>query len=737
MLLLQLAIVLAAARFLGEVLRAFNQPPVLGELLAGVALGPSLLGWVWPRAFQFLFVTPSVGAEALASGASPMHDLEKVATIGLILLMLLTGLETDIKIMRNMGRAAFMASFMGMLIPFGSGIALAMALDSSYVLSPDQGRLPLALFMATAMSVSAMPVIAKILMDLKLVRRNFGIVTLSAAVVDDTMGWIILAVISGMVTEKVVDPHKIAYLLLSLAGFIVFIVYILYPLLKFSLPRLEHAMRMPGGEIVILAVITFLCAATTEAMHVHAVFGAFIAGTMFRQCPTVSRESLHRIESVTLALFAPLFFGLIGLHVDLTQLHSFKLLGIVLTVAVLGKILGCYLGGIAGKMSHWESLALGMCMSARGAMELVVAKIGLDLGVIGNELFSIIVLMAIITSFLAPVMLRIVAPYIPISEEELKRQKDPEVGFLPAGTLKLLVPVSGGANALIGSHLAAHLCKLESDTATALYIETERRPLWRRIVAMLWPRRKKGFDIDAYFERIKASGQANAARLVTKKVSGTAGVLNAILTAAEDGSHFIILGASGRRHPIYDPFVSELIKKSPCHIVLVNRRRLHFMGKTPVENKTFKRILVPVNGSFVADAAFEFAARYAETTGAHVSVLFIAENKRANMFQSTTEVDTSDEYVQTMVRETLMKKFKDKVVAPAELDYIVRTDEGVISAVIREIINGHYDLLVIGAENKSLVEHLYLGQHIESLIDQAPCTVAVVIPKVQTALKAS
>jgi Kef-type K+ transport system membrane component KefB/nucleotide-binding universal stress UspA family protein len=733
MLLLQLAIVLAAARFLGEVLRAFNQPPVLGELLAGVALGPSLLGWVWPPAFQFLFT----GNGAPGTGASPMHDLEKVATLGLILLMLLTGLETDVKVMRHMGRAAFMASFMGMLIPFGSGIGLAMALDSSYVMSPEQGRLPLALFMATAMSVSAMPVIAKILMDLKLVRRNFGVVTLSAAVVDDTMGWIILAVISGMVTEKVVDPHKIGYLLLSLAAFLLVVIYILYPLLKFSLPRLERAMRMPGGEIVILAVITFLCAAATEAMHVHAVFGAFIAGTMFRQCPTVSRESLHRIESVTLALFAPLFFGLIGLHVDLTQLHSFKLLGIVLLVAILGKILGCYLGGIAGKMSHWESLALGMCMSARGAMELVVAKIGLDLGVIGNELFSIIVLMAIITSFIAPVMLRLVEPFIPISDEEKKRQKDPEAGFLPTGTLKLLVPVSGGANALIGSHLAAHLCKLESDTATALYIETERRSLWLRIFAALWPRRKAGFDIDAYFERIKASGQAKASRLITRKVGGNSGVINTILTEAEDGNHFIILGASGRRHPIYDPFVSEVIKKSPCHVVLVNRRRLHFNGKTPVENQTFKRILVPVNGSFVADAAFEFAARYAETTGAHVSVMFIAENQRASMFLPTADIDPNDVYVQDMVRQTLMKKFKDKITAPAELEYIVRADEGVINAVVREIFSGHYDLLVIGAENKSLVEHLYLGQHIESLIDQAPCTVAVVIPKVQTALKAS
>ena len=451
--LLQLALILGLARFLGEVMRRFNQPPVLGELLAGIVLGPSLLGLVWPEASHLIFHNTA--------------KLESLSLVGLVLLMLLTGLETDVRVMRHMGRAAFMASTFGILIPFASGLLLGQFLDDSHVL---KGRIPLMLFLATAMGISAMPVIAKILIDLNLVKRDFGILTLSAAVVDDTIGWMVLAVISRLVVTGEVEMWEVLQTLGMLAGFLLVARYGLFELMRKILQRTDHLLHLPGGELVLIVVTTLFCAAATEAIHIHAVFGAFVAGVIFRQCPTLNAEHLNRLESVTLSLFAPLFFGAVGLRVDFTQLQGFWLPAAVIGIAISGKVVGCYIGGLLGRLPNWTAVALGFCMSARGAMELVVAKIGNDLGILTTELYSCIVLMAVVTSFLAPILLRLIAQKIPVSEEERLRERTSEGGFVASGQLKILVPVSGGRNALLGCHLASHLCRSEGDRCTALFV---------------------------------------------------------------------------------------------------------------------------------------------------------------------------------------------------------------------------------------------------------------------------
>jgi Kef-type K+ transport system membrane component KefB/nucleotide-binding universal stress UspA family protein len=700
--LLQFALILVTARALGELLRRLNQPAVLGELMAGILLGPSVLGQVLPGLQHAVF-------------AQTAH-LQTVSFVGLVLLLLLTGLETDVRIMRNMGRTALLASFFGIAIPFASGLLLGAYLPGHNVL---KGRLPLMLFMATAMGISAMPVIAKILIDLKLVRRDLGILTLSAAVVDDTIGWIVLATITGLVTTGSFSASQVATTLGYLFVFMLAARYLLYPGLKAGLARADHLMRVPGGELVIIVGVTFLCGAATEAMHVHAVFGAFVAGVLLRQCPTLRTEKLHNLESVTLSLFAPLFFGAVGLQVDFTQVHGFWLPVVVLLIAIGGKVVGCFLGGILGRLHPWAALGLGCLMSARGAIELVVAKIGLDLGVLDVELFSCIVLMAMATSFLAPILVKTFQEKIPVTEEERLRMEPPSETFLPSSALKILIPAAGGPNALLACHIAAVLCGQEGNSATAIYVDTERRTLGERLA--FW-RKPPKMDVERFFAEIQAASRGPRGLLLTRQVPSGKSVRETILDEARMGYDFLFLGASQHVHPVYNPLISGIVSANPCQIVIV--RGPHAGEAVPVP---FRRILVPTNGGRHADAAYEFAADYGWRVDASVTLLFFVQSLEQNPLLPSLGTDQAEMRAHQSMLENLRGRFPGKL-HRQRTEIRVVEGNSLVSAIEDEVRTGEYDLVMIGAENRSVVERIYFGPAVESCLERLDCTVAVVVP---------
>ncbi|HYF51022.1 MAG TPA: cation:proton antiporter, partial [Planctomycetota bacterium] len=575
---------------------------------------------------------------------------------------------------------------------------------------------------ATAMAISAMPVIAKILIDLNMLKRNFGLVILSAAVVDDTIGWIVLAMIAGLVTTGGVDAWHVITTLAWLLLFLTFAALVLFPILNWILRHAEHELR-GGGELVLIVTVALLCAAATEAMHVHAVFGAFVAGVILRQCTGLSKENLHRLETVTLALFAPLFFGSVGLRVDLTQLSSLTLPLVVIVVAVAGKVIGCFLGGVLGKLPRWEALALGLGMSARGAMGLVVAKVGLELGILNQDLFSSLVLMALITSLLAPISLKAIAHKLPMSDEEKLRERGGAGGFVPSGNLKILVPAAGGQNAVMGCHIASQLCTSENDRVTALYVEGAGSSWLRRLTSR--SQRLNNAETDSYFNRLKSATGQFASRLTLRKQPSKGTILETIIDEARAGYHFLVIGASGQKHPLYDPFVSSVVKQTPCHLVVVGDQR-----EVEWQPQPFKHILVPTNGSYFSDAAFEFAARYADATDANITVVYIAESRKRNPLLPAAAVEEVADHVQDMMRITLKQQLAEKMKHPERLECHVRESESVVSGLAEEFQREKYDLVVLGAENKSLVERLYLGQHIEQALTELPCPIALVIPKV-------
>lgn len=438
LLLLQLALLLFVARGLGELMRRIDLPPVVGELLAGVLLGPSLFGLVLPDLQAYLFPKSQTQSDLLAV----------VSWLGVLFLLIVTGIETDFNLIVRKGRTALLISLGGIIVPFATGLGLGWLLPEDFLANPSQ-RLVFSLFIATAMSISAVPVIAKVLMDLKLIRRDIGQVTLAAGMMDDTIGWILLAVVSGLATS---GQFNISAVVSSVSGAVIFLGVALTvgrTVVDTILRWVDDAIGGATAALSIVLVLALSAAALTHSLGIEAALGAFVIGILAGQSRRFSREAGHTLEMVTAGFLAPIFFASAGLKVNLIQLLAPETLVIgVIVLAIAGKFVGAYAGVRTGGLSHWEGLATGSGMNARGAMEIIVPTIGLSLGGLSQQMYSIIVMVAIVTSLMALPLLRWTLSKVVIGEEEAQRlqQKEHASRSFIKNIHRVLIPTRGGAN---------------------------------------------------------------------------------------------------------------------------------------------------------------------------------------------------------------------------------------------------------------------------------------------------
>jgi Kef-type K+ transport system membrane component KefB len=392
----EVIVLVVAARLGGEIALRLGIAQVVGELVFGILLGPSLFGALWPGGFKALF-PPDPAQRNL---------LEVIAWIGVIFLVLLSGIETRLGILRKAGRAVVSGWVGGFLLPFLGGFAFGLLVPARLV-PADIQRPVFALFIATAMSISAIPVIARILMDLELFRSRIGMVIVSTAVADDTVGWIMLAVVTGLVERHRLDVPAVAIALVGTLAFLVLAFTVGQWLVNRTL-RAAERMKMPFAKTTAVLVIVFVGGAITQALHVHLVLGSFVAGILVFRSPARERASVEPLRTVGMSFFVPLFFSYTGIKVDLTTLRGSTLLVAVVAVAVacLGKFIGGGVGAHLGGLSKWEALAVGAGLNARGAMELVIAAIGLSIGVLSLPMYSIVVLIAVVTTLMAAPILR-------------------------------------------------------------------------------------------------------------------------------------------------------------------------------------------------------------------------------------------------------------------------------------------------------------------------------------------
>ncbi|MEM8738799.1 MAG: cation:proton antiporter [Planctomycetota bacterium] len=466
--LLAFGVLLGMARLFGEIARKLGQPTVLGEILAGVVLGATVMGnpaflgedganvkfydWLFPQyeldegGEPVQYVPLNAIDYATVDGINPPPDYaaddrgDTVVTeadeeaeakrkydggflsmtmflnLAAVFLLLVAGLEVDLSIVWKQGKAALWVSLMGMIVPFAMGFALAWFLPAQIGYDTDSDlKLAFALFLGIAMSITALPVIAKILMDMNMFRSDMGMLIMSSAMVNDILGWVGFAMVLALVAAGVdaangggdaaaASGSALTQMLTTIGWTLLFVGGMLtvgrWGINK-VLPFVQANTSWPGGVLGFVLTVSLMCAAATEAIGIHSIFGAFIAGVAIGDSKHLRRQTVETIEQFINNIFAPLFFAGIGLRVNFIEGFDLVAVVLVLVIAILGKLVGCYLGAKWAGLSQRESAAVGFGMSARGALEIILGQLALSYGLITEKLFVAIVVMAIATSLLA------------------------------------------------------------------------------------------------------------------------------------------------------------------------------------------------------------------------------------------------------------------------------------------------------------------------------------------------
>jgi Kef-type K+ transport system membrane component KefB len=398
-LVLQISVILALCRVVGSIFRKLGQPRVVGEMFAGILLGPSLLGWIAPGVSSYLFPSSSLGF------------LNALSQIGVVVFMFLVGLGINPRELKNHGHAAVLTSHVSITAPFVLAAFLSLYLYPK--LSDDSVAFTsFALFMGSAMSVTAFPVLARILIERGLLQSRLGTVAIASAAVDDVTGWCILAYIVVLTRAA----HSGTSIWMTIGGILVFAAFMIYavrPLLR----RLELSYRDRGelseNALALMLLLVLGSALCTEWLGLHLLFGAFMMGAIMPKERTFVRYVLDRFETITVTLLLPLFFAFTGLRTNIGLVKGPEMwvyCGLIVLVATVGKLGGSTLASWLTGMPAREAAGLGTLMNTRGLMELVILDIGLDIKVISPALFSMMVIMALVTTFMATPLLDWICP---------------------------------------------------------------------------------------------------------------------------------------------------------------------------------------------------------------------------------------------------------------------------------------------------------------------------------------
>ncbi len=390
-----LAALLGAARLLGELARKFGMPLVVGEISAGIILGPTVLGRIIPEGHAWLF-----------KQATPKIMLGGYTTVAAVLLLVVAGLEVDLGIVRRRGRSAFFTSVLGIVLPLAGGVILGFLLPDSDLVAPDK-RVLFALFIGVALSISALPVIAKTLLDLGLFKTDLGLLVMAAAMMDDLVGWLAFSVLVAPMRGGALDLQQLGVTVTLTVVFMAFCLTVGRRAIDRFLGTLVHE-SSAGGVLSIVIVLGLVGGTITQAIGIHAVLGGFIIGVSIGDSPRLRERTRTTIHDFVTNIFAPVFFASLGLKVDFLHAFDLRLCVLVFAIATVAKVLGCTVGARLGGLRWGEAAAVGFGLNARGAMEIILASLALEAGLIKERIFVALVVMALLTSLISgPAMKRL------------------------------------------------------------------------------------------------------------------------------------------------------------------------------------------------------------------------------------------------------------------------------------------------------------------------------------------
>jgi Kef-type K+ transport system membrane component KefB/nucleotide-binding universal stress UspA family protein len=679
LLLVQIALLVAVGRGLGEIMQRIGQPSVIGELLAGLLLGPSLFGWLWPAAHAAIF-PPSAEQKALIEG---------IAQFGILLLLLLTGMETDLKLVRKVGRAAASISIAGIVVPFICGFSLGQFLPQSLLPHPE-ARLVASLFLGTALSISSVKIVAVVVREMNFMRRNVGQIIVATAIIDDTIGWVIIAMIFSLASHGTLDVFSVGQAVLGTLLFLA-ISFTVGRRLVFRLIRWTNDYLVSSAAVItVILLLMSAMAMITHLIGVHTVLGAFVAGILVGESPILTRQIDERLRGLITGLFMPVFFGMAGLSTDLTVLRDPDLL--LLTVALvliasIGKFGGAFAGGALGGLTPRESYALASGMNARGSTEVIIATIGLSMGVLSQNLFSMIVTMAILTTIAMPPMLRGALSRLPLGNDEkirLEREEFEQNDFV-ANLERLLLAVDEGANAKFASRITGLLAGARGLPVTVLHVGAR---------AKQQEGKRQDEDSHEAIVREAATAIAEADRESVGDVEVTTrapaqGAAAAVAEEARKGFDLLVVGMENvLGKDGFDKKIEDVASGFKGPVALVAAKGVHLKQPASAEF----RILVPVSGSALSRRGAEIAGALARSSPHPLRVVYVSTTRDKGARRHSASMSLASE-------EGILK---DAVAAAALYDVDVRatlrTNAAPEEGILQEIETSGADLVVLGVD---------------------------------------
>jgi len=687
LLLAQIGAILLATRLLGLVMRYLGQPLVIAEVVAGILLGPSLLGLLWPEALEALFPASSLGL------------LKMLALLGLLLFMFLVGLELDPKLLQGHTKSSIAISHSSIVTPFILGGLLGWWLMDEYA-SPEVRPLAFLLFFGISLSITAFPVLARILSERNLLSSPLGAVTLACAAVDDVTAWCLLAFVVAIARAH--GPWQALWTTGLALAYILVMVYIVRPLLQRVGARVGGAESLSPTVVAGILLMLLASASATELIGIHALFGAFMLGAVLPKEGHLSETLADKIETLTVILLLPLFFAFSGLRTQIGLLNSTQdwlVTGLIILVASLGKFGGSSLAARLSGFKWRDASALGILMNTRGLMELIVLNIALDLGVITPTVFTMLVLMALVTTFITTPVLHWI-----YSDQELVQQRVPRA-LEPSATVEaaehMLVCVSA-------EETVPSLAKV------AQALATNRQPHWVLDALHLWhPSSRPSVER----RRGEPRGESGPLNLLLEQPAlqglpinpigfpSTDPALDICKTARSTQASLVLMGShkpllfEGKLGGV----VHEVIRSCGNPVAVLMDRGM----------KKLERVLIAYAGKDEDLLSLKIARQIGKTPGVTLTLLHVVAPGQGEQAGKG--------------RDQVEQVFPDSQLSAKFLRTCVVESNSPPDAVLAEIAKG-YDLIILGINPNWGLEPGKISLRRQRVLEESPVSVLVVYP---------
>jgi Kef-type K+ transport system membrane component KefB/nucleotide-binding universal stress UspA family protein len=718
----ELFLLLLVARLLGEGARRIGLPAVVGELGAGLLLGPSVFGRVAPGLSGFVFPDGAIEGSLVLG----------VAQLGVLFLLVTTGFETDLQLLGRLGRPAVTTSAASLAVPLVAGYAVGSVLPATFV-GTSGGRANFAMFIAVAISISALAVAGRILTEMGLMRRDIGQIIVGVAMANELVGWILLGLLTGIAVSGSVDVAELARTVGALALFLALALTLGRRVVDRSLRGLRTAGTGSAGALTATVLFALAAAAITQAIGVEAALGAFVAGVVLGGSRYQDAEALQTLERITQNVFAPIFFATAGIFVDVGALvtrQGMLWFGVLLTVAIAAKFVGAYAGTRWGGRDHATAVAMGVGLNARGTLEIVLATIALSIGVFNTVSYSAVVLVAMVSALATPPLLRMALRRVtpPADEAERLERELLLSQSVIASVDRALVPTRGGAN----SELAAQTLDLVLQPEASVTVLTVHGP-----------------EHDPATCGCEAALDGAAAHLgrrdIERRRAVAATPAAAVLKEAGLGYGLLTLGMTEgfRDSHQLSPTLRELLVSSEIPVLLVRHGATD--ARPPAD---YRRLVVPATGTRMARAAEEIAATLASRTDGTIDLVHVvprpdrdaaagsaagataARDTGAGTARMSTHLSgpasrSAGELptAQGLLARAMARVDQFGVVAEGHIRQGVRPYEGVQH--VADAVGA--DAIFLGTEVRSLEGQPFLGHGTEYLLEHAHQTVLVLV----------